>query len=643
MIVKNLKILLQNARKNFLIINTLLETQNQFDIIFIQEPPWSVIRKIPSSSSRDRKPLMETNHHPNWILFARFPLERSDSPRVIVYINICLSSLHFLLCKDIINHRDIILISFFNNNICYYIMNVYSDSSHSALKYLKDTEVNINNVLIMIGDFNIRDSLWNSFFPFHSSISDNLIIIADSFNLALSTPTNPCSTRYSNTAGEANSVINLMFLYYGSSELNHHSILSESCLLSDHAPLSIDIPIYKEVIYTSKLLISPKSNQKTAFIQEIISNFKNLDTSDIGDIEKLECIVNQFRAIIDQVWTKNAKKSKISKHSKQWQIEECSCSLNNYRTTRSLDNQKNFKKVVKNVKRSFFDMKIQEVVNKSHSPWKLINWISRCKLSAIEAIKHNDRLCLSPESLWDALYSIFNTALNRQVNLNILSKIECKATLRWHPFSKKEFNQAISNCNDSSVPGPNKLTWRHLKSIIKQDKCLVNIINIADLCINLGHWPNYFKYLSTVIIPKPNKMLYDQPKFFHPIVLLNTLGKLIEKVIAERIQFTVTSNDFIYPSQLGGLKFKSTTDASVALTHIVCSGQVKGKMTSTLAFDISQFFPLLNYRLLTLILEKTGFEPKVSSFFVNYLVKRKTSYLWNDLPSPNFEVNMGVG
>ena len=318
MIVKNLKILLQNARKNFLIINTLLETQNQFDIIFIQEPPWSVIRKIPSSSSRDRKPLMETNHHPNWILFARFPLERSDSPRVIVYINICLSSLHFLLCKDIINHRDIILISFFNNNVCYYIMNVYSDSSHSALKYLKDTEVNINNVLIMIGDFNIRDSLWNSFFPFHSSISDNLIIIADSFNLALSTPTNPCSTRYSNTAGEANSVINLMFLSYGSSELNHHSILSESCLLSDHAPLSIDIPIYKEVIYTSKLLISPKSNQKTAFIQEIISNFKNLDTSDIGDIEKLECIVNQFRAIIDQVWTKNAKKSKISKHSKQW-------------------------------------------------------------------------------------------------------------------------------------------------------------------------------------------------------------------------------------------------------------------------------------------------------------------------------------
>ena len=40
-------------------------------------------------------------------------------------------------------------------------MNIYSDSSNSALKYLKNTEVNITNLLIMTGDFNIRDSIWD--------------------------------------------------------------------------------------------------------------------------------------------------------------------------------------------------------------------------------------------------------------------------------------------------------------------------------------------------------------------------------------------------------------------------------------------------------------------------------------------------
>ena len=146
-----------------------------------------------------------------------------------------------------------------------------------------------------------------------------------------------------------------------------------------------------------------------------------------------------------------------------------------------------------------------------------------------------------------------------------------------------------------------------------------------------------------MIIPKLNKPVYNHPKAFCPIVLLNILGKLIKKVIAERLQFIVTRNNFIHLSQLGGLKFKFTSDTDIALTHIVYSGWAKNKSTSILTFNIAQFFPSLNHRLLTIILEKAGLEPKVASFFADYLVKMKTNYTWNEISSPNFEVNMGVG
>ena len=365
MIVHNLKFFSQNVCKNSLILNTILKTQHHFDIILIQEPLWSEIRKIPCSTNCDGEPLRGTCHHPNWTAFARSSSSTDDFPRVITYINIRFSSLCFLLRKDIFDHRDICLISFFNNCVCYYILNVYSDSSHSALKYLKDTEVNINNVLLMTGDFNNRDSLWDPSFPFHAFISDDLIMIADSFDLTLSSLTNPGPTRFSDTAGESNSVIDLMFLQHGSDELDNHSILPEWHLSSDHVPLVIDIPILEEIIQTSKLAISPNSEQETKFIKDVISNFNKLDTSNIEDIDELDQIVNQLSVIVEQMWFKNAKKSRFSKHSKQWWLESCRNALSTYRSERSHENWKSFKLAVKNAKQTFFDDKIHEIANKS--------------------------------------------------------------------------------------------------------------------------------------------------------------------------------------------------------------------------------------------------------------------------------------
>ena len=94
--------------------------------------------------------------------------------------------------------------------------------------------------------------------------------------------------------------------------------------------------------------------------------FKNLDISNLINKNNLEHTVNQLKVLIKQAWTKNAKKLRIMKHSKQWWTEECGQSLDKYRMTRSLGNWKKFKKVIKSTKRSFFDTKIQEIENKSY-------------------------------------------------------------------------------------------------------------------------------------------------------------------------------------------------------------------------------------------------------------------------------------
>ena len=137
----------------------------------------------------------------------------------------------------------------------------------------------------------------------------------------------------------------------------------------------------------------------------------------------------------------------------------------------------------------------------------------------------------------------------------------------------------------------------------------------------------YFKVLTIIIVPKPNKASYNSSKSYHPIILLNTIGKLFEKMIGGRLQFLLILNNFIHPCQLGRLKHRFTIDAGITLIYFIYIEWVKNLTTSMLAFNIAQFFPLLNHQLLPLILDKTSLNHKILLFFRNYLVCRKTKYL----------------
>jgi len=71
---------------------------------------------------------------------------------------------------------------------------------------------NIDNIIILTEDFNIRDSDWNPSFRHHSSHTNDLITIVDSLGLKLSSPSNPSPTRFADNPQDTNSIIDLVFL-----------------------------------------------------------------------------------------------------------------------------------------------------------------------------------------------------------------------------------------------------------------------------------------------------------------------------------------------------------------------------------------------------------------------------------------------
>ena len=59
-------------------------------------------------------------------------------PWVMAFIHFHLSKLYFALRRDVIDHRDILLLSFFNREECHFLMNVYLDDRYSAVKFMLD-------------------------------------------------------------------------------------------------------------------------------------------------------------------------------------------------------------------------------------------------------------------------------------------------------------------------------------------------------------------------------------------------------------------------------------------------------------------------------------------------------------------------
>ena len=151
------------------------------------------------------------------------------------FIHSRLSRLRFALRRDIIDHRDIQLLSFFNRGWCQFLMNVYSDDLHTAVDFLSNTALNIPHLLYMGGDFNVRDAEWDPSVSSYPAAGQALMDLAESYSLVHSIPVLSVPTHYSDISGHANSVIDLIFLGMSCAQVTHH-IKPDLRRPSDHAP-----------------------------------------------------------------------------------------------------------------------------------------------------------------------------------------------------------------------------------------------------------------------------------------------------------------------------------------------------------------------------------------------------------------------
>ncbi|PPQ93622.1 hypothetical protein CVT25_001005, partial [Psilocybe cyanescens] len=121
-----------------------------YDIVFIQEHPWRFVRTALSTSRKSGDDVIGAPLHPSWLPMARIP-EPNSRPRVMAYVSNRLKEFRPSMRRDLIDHRDVLILSLFANGQCYNLMNVYSDDTHMAALLLAEEAASLPPFIYMGG------------------------------------------------------------------------------------------------------------------------------------------------------------------------------------------------------------------------------------------------------------------------------------------------------------------------------------------------------------------------------------------------------------------------------------------------------------------------------------------------------------
>jgi endonuclease/exonuclease/phosphatase family metal-dependent hydrolase len=260
-----------NVNKNYLYMETLLvhlSIQRKVDVIFLQEPPWRTIRHAPSATSTVGKEVVGPLLHHDWNVIYRKP-DQSGNPRTMCYVHKRLVKFRPSYRREIINHRDLLLLSLQVGGSEIFALNVYNDDRATAVSFLRREGLVIPRLSIMAGDFNCHSMVWDPSYDSHGVAAACLLELTQDLELDWDPPANPGPTHVPHVETLNHMVIDLIFTPPGvATELPQRRMV-ELQGLSDHIPLLSKIRIRPSKLEVTRVTIPKESDEEDAFMGDL--------------------------------------------------------------------------------------------------------------------------------------------------------------------------------------------------------------------------------------------------------------------------------------------------------------------------------------------------------------------------------------
>ncbi|CAG8068633.1 unnamed protein product, partial [Penicillium nalgiovense] len=200
--------------------------------------------------------------------------------------------------------------------------------------------------------------------------------------------------------------------------------------------------------------------------------------------------------------------------------------------------------------------------------------------------------------------------------------------LPWHPITESEIERSLKAAKGNTAPGEDTLPmlvwkklWGHLKAFI---------VSIFTASVELGHHPRQWRSAKIIVLRKPGKPDYSKPGAYRPISLLNTLGKLLEAVMARRLSYLAEKHGLLPNSQFGGRPGRTTEQALLVLSSAIDKAWYKHKVVTLIAFDLKGAFNGVNKTSLDASLQARRIPIVARKWIASFMSDRHASIGFDD-------------
>lgn len=146
-----------------------------------------------------------------------------------------------------------------------------------------------------------------------------------------------------------------------------------------------------------------------------------------------------------------------------------------------------------------------------------------------------------------------------------------------------------------------------------------------------------------MVIRKPGKPDYTDPKAYRPIALLSTISKALESVIARRLSFLVEQHNLLPKQHIKGRRGHSCKLAIHLLLEETHNAWRDGsRVASGLALDVSGAFDNVNHTRLIHDLRKRQVPGDIVGWIASFLSNRCTSIVLLEGNMGEFNVHTGI-